>query len=164
MIIYFLWASLPDSNIFQINSENTSFLILDTDPRGEKKALWGVHIGCSGNTLSKISVHIAYVSEIGCLLICLGLPNWVRLFLVSPNRNISPAVMLHKIQRDNFFHYHAVGWWTHLPLSLSFSIGGNAAALHRSRNMMLCSKQEVEGRLIFSDKVRVFWMDFPKNL
>ena len=78
----------------------------------KENAFWGGHIGCSGNTLSKISVHIAYVSEIGCFLICLGLPNWVRLFLVSPNRNISPAVMLHKIQRENFF-YHAMDWWTH---------------------------------------------------
>ena len=79
-------------------------------------------LGCTGNTLSKISVHIAYVSEIGCLLICLGLPNWVRLFLVSPNWNISPAVMLHKIQRHNFFPSNAMDWLI-VPAHCNFRYG-----------------------------------------
>ena len=73
------------------------------------------------NTLSKILVQIAYVSEIGCFLICLGLPNWVRLFLVSPNRNISPAVMLHKIQRHNFFPFQCNGLVDRLTLLIVIS-------------------------------------------
>ena len=108
MVIYFLGSSTV-SNISQIDSENTSFVIFNT-VWAEKKTT--SHFGvaktfCCSDAL-KISVQIAYVSKIGCFLICLGLPNWVRLFLVSPNRNISPAVTLHKIQRDNFFSYHAM--------------------------------------------------------